>query len=54
MNREQALAKIEKLIFEITSEYERGIAIGFINACFLANIIGMSEHSKLFERALAE
>lgn len=54
MNKEQALAKIENLIFEITSEYERGVAIGFINACLLTNIIGLTEHAQLFDRPLAE
>ncbi|MEG0344624.1 MAG: hypothetical protein RR633_20745 [Acinetobacter sp.] len=54
MNEEQALAKIEELISGITNDFQRGLAIGFINACFLSNIIGMSEHAELFERAFAE
>lgn len=54
MNREQALARIEILIFEITSEYEKGIAIGFIGACLIFNLISVSEYRQLSDRALAE
>jgi tetrahydromethanopterin S-methyltransferase subunit F len=54
MDKEQALVRIETLIFEITSEYERGIAIGFISACFIANIISISEYKQFSDRALAE
>ena len=54
MNREQALARIEILIFEITSEYEKGIAIGFIGACLTFNLISPSEYRQLSDRILAE
>ncbi|MFU8926143.1 hypothetical protein [Acinetobacter puyangensis] len=54
MNREQALAKIGNLIFEITSEYERGLAVGFINASFLALIIDSTEYKEFFNLAMAE
>ena len=54
MNREQALARIEILIFEITSEYEKGIAIGFIGACLTIHLISPSEYRHLSDRILAE
>lgn len=54
MNKEQALARIEILIFEITSEYEKGIAIGFIGVCLTFNLISPSEYRQLSARALAE
>lgn len=54
MNKEQALARIEILIFEITSEYEKGIAIGFIDACFTINLFSPSEYRQLCDRILAE
>lgn len=54
INKEQALARIEILIFEITSEYEKGIAIGFIRACLTLNLISASEYRQLSDRVLAE
>ncbi|WP_180012480.1 hypothetical protein [Acinetobacter sp. YH16055] len=57
MNKEQALARVEILISEITSEYEKGIAIGFIGACLIFNLISLSEYRDLCDscdRALAE
>jgi hypothetical protein len=54
MSRLQALARIEILIFAITSEYERGIAIGFIGACLTFNFISPIEYRQLFDRILAE
>lgn len=54
MNREQALARIEILIFEITSDYEKGIAMGFIGACLTINLISPSEYRHLSDRILAE
>ncbi|WP_180012471.1 hypothetical protein [Acinetobacter sp. YH16055] len=54
MYREPALARIEILISEITSEYEKGIAIGFISACFTFNFISLSEYKQFSDRALAE
>ncbi len=54
MNTEQALARIETLIFEITSDYEKGIAVGFIDACLLIRLITFTQHSQLRDRALAE
>ena len=54
MSKEQALARIEILIFEITSEYEKGIAIGFIGACLTLNLISASEYRQLSDRVLAE
>lgn len=54
MYKEHALARIEILIFEITSEYEKGIAIGFIGACLTFNLISPSEYRQLSDRILAE
>ena len=54
MNKEQALARIEILIFEITSEYEKGIAIGFTGACLTINLISPSEYRQLSDRILAD
>lgn len=54
MDREQALARIETLIIEIRSEYDKGIAVGFIDACLLIRLITFTEHSEFRDRALAE
>ena len=54
MNREQALARIEILIFEITSEYEKGIAIGYIGVFLTINLISPSEYRQFSDRILAE
>ena len=54
MNREQALARIEILIFEITSEYEKGIAMGYIGVFLTINLISPSEYRQFSDRILAE
>lgn len=54
MYREPALARIEILISQITSEYEKGIAIGFIGACFTFNLISLSEYKQFCDLASAE
>ena len=54
MNREQALARIEILISEITSEYEKGIAMGYINTFFTINLISLSEYRQFSDRILAD
>ena len=54
MNREQALARIEILIFEITSEYEKGIAMGYIGVFLTINLISPSEYRHFSDRILAE
>ena len=54
MNREQALARIEILIFEITSEYEKGIAMGYVGAFFTINLISLSEYRQFSDRILSE
>ena len=57
MDNEQALARVEILISEITSEYEKGIAIGFLGACLTFNLISPSEYRDLCDscdRVLAE
>lgn len=54
MNREQALARIEILIFEITSEYENGIAMGYIGVFLTINLISPSEYRQFSDRILAE
>ena len=53
MNREQALARIEILISEITSEYEKGIAMGYVGAFFTINLISLSEYRQFSDRILA-
>ena len=53
MNREQALARIEILIFEITSEYEKGIAMGYIGVFLTINLISPSEYRQFSDRILA-
>ena len=50
MNREQALARIEILIFEITSEYEKGIAMGYIGVFLTINLISPSEYRQYSDR----
>ena len=52
MNREQALARIEILIFEITSEYEKGIAMGYIGVFLTINLISPSEYRQFSDRIL--
>lgn len=47
---EQALSRIEILISEITSEYDKGIAIGFTNACLTFNLISPFEYRQLTDR----
>ena len=54
MNREQALARIEILIFEITSEYEKGIAMVYIGFFLTINLISPSEYRQFSDRILAE
>ena len=54
MNREQALARIEILIFEITSEYEKGVAMGYIGVFLTINLISPSEYRQFSDRILAE
>ncbi|WP_171406659.1 hypothetical protein [Acinetobacter cumulans] len=57
MYREPALVRIEILISQITSEYEKGIAIGFIGACFTFNLISLGEYRDFCDscdRVLAE
>ena len=54
MNREQALARIEILISEITSEYEKGIAMGYIGVFLTINLISPSEYRQFSDRILAE
>ena len=54
MNREQALARIEILIFEITSEYEKGIAMGYIGVFLTIHLISPSEYRQFSDRILAE
>ena len=54
INREQALARIEILIFEITSEYEKGIAMGYIGVFLTINLISPSEYRQFSDRILAE
>ena len=54
MNREQALARIEILIFEINSEYEKGIAMGYIGVFLTINLISPSEYRQFSDRILAE
>jgi hypothetical protein len=54
MNREQALARIEILISEITSEYEKGIAMGYVGVFFTINLISFSEYKQFSDRILAD
>lgn len=54
MNREQALARIEILISEINSEYEKGIAMGYIGVFLTINLISPSEYRQFSDRILAE
>lgn len=54
MNKEQALARIEILIFEINSEYEKGIAMGYIGVLLTINLISPSEYRQFSDRILAE
>ena len=54
MSKEQALARIEILIFEITSEYEKGIAMGYIGVFLTINLISPSEYRQFSDRILSE
>jgi hypothetical protein len=54
MNREQALARIEILIFDITSVYVKGIAMGYIGVFLTINLISPSEYRQFSDRILAE
>lgn len=54
MNREQALARIEILISEITSEYEKGIAMGYIGVFLTIHLISLIEYRQFSDRILAE
>ena len=54
MNKEQALARIEILISEINSEYEKGIAMGYIGVLLTINLISPSEYRQFSDRILAE
>lgn len=47
---EPALTRIEILISEITTDYDKGIAIGFINACLTFNLISPSEYRQFADR----
>lgn len=54
MNREQALARIEILISEITSEYDKGIAMGYIGVFLTIHLISPSEYRQFSDRIFAE
>ena len=54
MNREQALARIEILISEITSDYEKGIAMGYIGVFLTIHLISPIEYRQFSDRILAE
>jgi hypothetical protein len=54
MTREQVLARVEILISEITSEFERGLAMGYIGVFLSINFISPSEYRQFSDRILAE
>ncbi|MEB3766500.1 hypothetical protein [Acinetobacter sp. MD2] len=50
MNKEQALNYIENAIFAAVTDLEKGIAIGFIDACFFSNLISDIEFHQFRSR----
>jgi hypothetical protein len=54
MNREQVLSRIEILIDEISSEFERGLAMGYIGFFLTVNFISPSEYKQFSVRILAK
>jgi hypothetical protein len=54
MNREQVLARIEILISEITDDFEKGLAMGYIGVFLILNFISPREYLQFYDRIMAD